>query len=200
MNPYHVLDLPVDATAEEIKSKYKSLAQQYHPDKGGDTEKFKEINLSYSVLSDPIRRKLYDETGIYKNELNPKDQALNDICARLAHFLWKMNVDVEDLIHLLKSDIQNEKNQLNQKIGTTQQTIANFKRAVNKIRRKKEGENILQNFIKLQVKQQEDLLNNLNNRIKLCDTMLEIVDEYEYGDILIEFLEIINSMQQQNQS
>jgi curved DNA-binding protein CbpA len=200
MNPYHVLDLPVDATAEEIKSKYKSLAQQYHPDKGGDAEKFKEINLAYSILSDPIRRKLYDETGIYKNEPNPKDQALNDICSRLAHFLWKMNVDVEDLIQLLRNDIQNEKNQINQKIDITKQTIANFKRAVNKIRRKKEGENILQNFIKLQVKQQEDLLNNLNNRIKLCNTMLEIVDEYEYGDIPIELLEIINSMQQQNQS
>jgi curved DNA-binding protein CbpA len=200
MNPYTILEISPQASDEEIKKKFRVLAQQYHPDKGGDTEKFKEINLAYSVLSDPIRRKLYDETGIYKNEPNLKDQALNDICSRLAHFLWKMNVDMEDLIHLLKSDIQNEKNQLNQKISTTQQTIANFKRAVNKIRRKKEGENILQNFIKLQVKQQEDLLNNQNNRIKLCDTMLEIVDDYEYGDIPIEFFEIINSMQQQNQS
>jgi DnaJ-class molecular chaperone len=199
MNPYHVLDLPVDATTEEIKSKYKSLAQQHHPDKpDGNTQKFQEIKLAYSILIDSARRKLYDETGTYKTEPNSRENALNEICLRLTHFLWEMNVDVEDLIHLLKLDIHGEKNQVNQKIYIAQQTISNFKRAVNKMRKKKEGENILQNFIKIQIKQQEDSLQNFHNKIKTCNDMLEILDDYEYGDVSVELLQVLNSMQQEN--
>jgi curved DNA-binding protein CbpA len=199
MNPYHVLDLPVGATTEEIKSKYKSLAQQHHPDKpDGNTQKFQEIKLAYSILIDSVRRKLYDETGTYKTEPNSRENALNEICLRLTHFLWKMNVDVEDLIQLLKLDIHSEKNQINQKIYIAQQTISNFKRAVNKMRKKKEGENILQNFIKIQIKQQEDSLQDFHNKIKMCNDMLEILDDYEYGDVPVEVLQVLNLAQQEH--
>src|SRR5690606_42011839 len=63
---YAVLGVPKNATAEEIKKAYRRLARKYHPDAnaGGDPEttaKFKEISEAYDVLSDPKRRKEYDE-------------------------------------------------------------------------------------------------------------------------------------------
>ena len=43
---------------------YRQAAQKYHPDKpGGNAEKFKEINEAYQTLSDPEKRKLYEEYG-----------------------------------------------------------------------------------------------------------------------------------------
>lgn len=60
---YKVLGIARTASAEEIKRAYRKLAQQYHPDKGGDQEKFKEINEAYQVLSDPQKRNLYDRLG-----------------------------------------------------------------------------------------------------------------------------------------
>ena len=64
---YEVLGVHRDAAPEEIKSAFKKLAAQYHPDRNqGDPtahERFKEINLAYQVLSDENRRSLYDRLG-----------------------------------------------------------------------------------------------------------------------------------------
>ncbi len=64
---YEVLGVGREASADEIKSAFRRLAQQHHPDKNpGDpraAQRFKEINASYQVLSDPQRRAMYDRFG-----------------------------------------------------------------------------------------------------------------------------------------
>ena len=64
---YKILGVARNATPEEIKKAYRKLARQYHPDKNkGDKaaeEKFKEANEAHDVLSDPDKRKRYDEFG-----------------------------------------------------------------------------------------------------------------------------------------
>lgn len=64
---YGVLGLQKPSSEEEIKKSFRKLALKYHPDKAkGDTEKvekFKEINEAYDVLSDPNKKKMYDQFG-----------------------------------------------------------------------------------------------------------------------------------------
>jgi curved DNA-binding protein len=64
---YDVLGLARTATDDEIKKAYRTLARKYHPDVNpGDKtaeEKFKELNEAYAVLSDPEKRKRYDQLG-----------------------------------------------------------------------------------------------------------------------------------------
>jgi curved DNA-binding protein len=64
---YEVLGVPRSASEDDIKKSFRKLARQYHPDvaktKKGAEEKFKEINEAYEVLSDPAKRKKYDELG-----------------------------------------------------------------------------------------------------------------------------------------
>ncbi len=64
---YEVLGVPRTAGEDEVKKAFRKLARQYHPDvaktKKGAEEKFKEINEAYEVLSDPAKRKKYDELG-----------------------------------------------------------------------------------------------------------------------------------------
>ncbi len=63
---YEILEIPRNASEEEIKKAYRRLARKYHPDLNKDPsaqEKFKEINEAYQVLSDPEKRRLYDMYG-----------------------------------------------------------------------------------------------------------------------------------------
>lgn len=49
-NPYQVLGLKVGATPDEVKKAYRRLAKKHHPDLGGDSELFKEINKAYDDI------------------------------------------------------------------------------------------------------------------------------------------------------
>ncbi|MCX6791183.1 MAG: molecular chaperone DnaJ [Candidatus Gribaldobacteria bacterium] len=65
---YQLLGVAKTATPEEIKKAYRKLAHQYHPDKGGDESKFKEINEAYQVLGNAEKRKQYDQYGnVFEN-------------------------------------------------------------------------------------------------------------------------------------
>ncbi|HAF09288.1 MAG TPA: molecular chaperone DnaJ [Chloroflexi bacterium] len=63
---YKTLGVQKDATAADLKKAYRKLARQYHPDVNRSTDasrKFKEVNEANSVLSDPDKRKKYDQLG-----------------------------------------------------------------------------------------------------------------------------------------
>ncbi len=64
---YEILGISRQATVEEIKAAFRKLASQHHPDKNPDDPsaavRFKEINASYQVISDPQRRAMYDRFG-----------------------------------------------------------------------------------------------------------------------------------------
>lgn len=60
MDYYTTLGVGKNATQDEIKKAYRKMAAQYHPDKGGDTAKFQEIQKAYETLSDPTKKQQYD--------------------------------------------------------------------------------------------------------------------------------------------
>ncbi len=66
-NYYDILGVPKDASPDDIKSAYRKLSKEWHPDKHkGDKkaeDKFKEINEAYEALSDPKKKQSYDQFG-----------------------------------------------------------------------------------------------------------------------------------------
>lgn len=63
---YEVLGVSKNASDDEIKSAFRKLAKKYHPDiskEANAEEKFKEVQEAYAVLSDPNKRKQYDQFG-----------------------------------------------------------------------------------------------------------------------------------------
>src|SRR3954471_16919368 len=74
-NYYEILGVKKSATADEIRKAFRKLARKHHPDVNpGDKsaeEKFKTISEANDVLSDPKKRKIYDQVGFYSDNIDP---------------------------------------------------------------------------------------------------------------------------------
>src|SRR5689334_10224900 len=72
---YGALGVKKSASADEIRKAFRKLARKYHPDVNpGDKtaeEKFKAISEANDVLSDPKKRKIYDQLGFYSDNIDP---------------------------------------------------------------------------------------------------------------------------------
>jgi curved DNA-binding protein CbpA len=84
---YEILGIPRNAAQEEIKKSYNELVLLYHPDKGGDPQKFKDLQIAYKVLSNEKSRKVYTDalastfTDIkqeYRDQPKAYEQTVND--------------------------------------------------------------------------------------------------------------------------
>lgn len=60
---YKILGVEKSASSDEIKRAYRKKAMEYHPDRGGDQQKFKEVNEAYQILSNTQKKSQYDQFG-----------------------------------------------------------------------------------------------------------------------------------------
>ena len=126
-NFYKQLGLEKNATITEIKSAYRLLAKKYHPDTGGDKEKFLALQLAWETLSDPQKKAIYDKSLINnenyavfenknwsselrnnKNNSTNKDQDIKDwinkIYNPINRFISQVTKPLSDEIKKLSAD------------------------------------------------------------------------------------------------
>src|SRR5216683_2582091 len=76
---YELLGVARKATTKDIRTAFRKLARKYHPDLNpGDKsaeEKFKQLQEAYDVLSDPQKKKMYDQYGFYSDNAPPPGYA-----------------------------------------------------------------------------------------------------------------------------
>src|ERR1700694_5903345 len=72
---YEILGVKKGASADAIRKAFRKLARKYHPDVNpgdkGAEEKFKALSEANDVLSDPKKRKIYDQLGFYSDNIDP---------------------------------------------------------------------------------------------------------------------------------
>jgi curved DNA-binding protein CbpA len=189
MNLYDELGLNSNCTSDEIKQRYRALAQQHHPDKGGDEDTFKKIKLAYEVLSDPSRRSDYDSTGKIYEDISVRTEALQELAGLVKHCINKINPEYDDLILLMKHDLIDTSTQVYLSITKCEEYIFKLKKILKKINRKKEGENFIKSVIEEQLKICESDLDKFNHKIEVIDYILELLEDYYYGLDLSTLLE-----------
>lgn len=108
MSLYDTLNVPNNATEDQIKQAYRNLSKEHHPDKPeGDTEKMQELSNAYMVLSNKKKREHYDKTGETKE--TPFEEKLSQF---LVLNFFKALDRTKDVIHTdlcveLKNEINN---------------------------------------------------------------------------------------------
>ena len=182
MNPYTELGLSPEATIDEIKQKYKILAQRCHPDKGGDENQFKQIKLAYEILSDPVRRKQYDTTGKIYIDKNIREEAITQLSNIILNIISNFNSEHEDLIIKLKVEINGLKEIESNNIQTGKLFISNLEKVQQRVKLKKENtENLILGVIAVQFNQRLEEIQTFKRRVQICDIMLEILEDYHYS-------------------
>lgn len=113
-DPYEVLGVEQDDDFDTIKSRYRELARQKHPDKNGGTpeaeEEFARIAYAYRVLKDPGSRQLYDTTG--QTERKPINKEVESVI--LSAFQDALNKDKEDILDHARRFVKHGEGKLRQ--------------------------------------------------------------------------------------
>ena len=181
MNPYDELGVSVHATSEEIRQKYKTLAQIHHPDKGGDEETFKRIKFAYEILSDPIRRTEYDTTGKFGTDTSIKDEALHNLAQMLFSIIPNFNPEQDNLIQLMTNIVTELKQECTSNIDVCNNFVAHLNKIVARLKIKTDNENLLLGFVNTQIDMRKNEFATFTRRIQICDLQFEILKDYEYG-------------------
>lgn len=180
---YETLGVPPDATDVEIKHAYRKAAQRCHPDKSsGDAEKFKALSTAYEILSDPDKRKQYDETG----EVDDANRALEALAREnlyrlLAEILgFEVDVNVRDTIEQ-RLDIGDKR--IRAQLLTLQARVSKLTRKTKLIRRHDGGKGIAHQVLDDAIKSARAEIAECEKIVAVGAVMRRLIGEYEYNEV-----------------
>lgn len=190
MTLYEELELSVDCTVEDIKQQYRILAMKHHPDHGGSVEKFQKIKFAYEVLSDPSRRKQYDESSTTTESTDIHTQAISNLASIFFSIIPNFDCANGNLIEALNRNIDEARNQVIRDDMLCDMYIGNLELVKSKLKLKNPNkEDIVLSFLEkqLEVRYQDKKL--FAHRLELLKETQTILDDYQYG-----FLELVSEI------
>lgn len=179
LNPYEILGVDKDASYDDIKKAYRSLAQKNHPDHGGDEDEFVRIKLAYETLSDPFKRKQYDETGLFNGQRTKKDEAIYELGNLLNWILNSFNYDTENLVERMTQEINKGIDELKSHKEKILQENIKLDLLSKNIKHKK-NTNYITRHIKTKINNNKYEVERLQERIDLFLLAKEVVEEHYF--------------------
>jgi curved DNA-binding protein CbpA len=186
MNPYEILGIPEDADKNTIKQAYRELAKKHHPDKGGDPEKFAPISEAYSVLSDPEKKRMYDENGIYvKESLESLQKATEDKFSQIVELWLKIKITeryVKPFFNFALGKISENIDQAEEMIEDIEEKQEGLD-AFKGFAEVSEGENIFNKTIRKMENELNQLIDAANKQIYMSRLLEKELKRYKFQEM-----------------
>lgn len=180
-NPYEVLGLKKNATDKQIKDAFKKMSKKVHPDKGGSDEAFIEVKKAYEILSDPIKRKMYDTHG-FVEEKKVEQSIYNEVHQMFFTIISTNPMAYNtDMVSTMINAINDNISQAAKNIIDLDKQITNIEKYRGKIKLKEgvESENIFDNLIDgkiIQIEQEKEFWASFPEKL---NKLKEVISQYE---------------------
>lgn len=147
LDPYAELGVARDADAATIRKAYRKASKRAHPDAGGTAEKFRKVSKALDVLSDPLRRKDYDETGNIDDKPINNEQA--EIMSAVSAFLDQVLGELDqqgipwegaDLVQRMLGVCERKRNEFYRHREQLKAAISGQRKIVKRFHRKAKGD------------------------------------------------------------
>lgn len=176
---YELLGVEVDATETQIKRAYRKLAKRAHPDKGGDPEKFREITHAYEVLTDPERRKLYNETGSAPDaKKSGPDPRLATVLGSVIMQAIQQNPHGCNPVDIGRKVLNNRIAHLNGTATGDLEIVRRCRHIAANVTKTTEGDNIIANVLESHATGAETHAKQMKDEAEMLAQVLKLLDDY----------------------
>jgi curved DNA-binding protein CbpA len=183
---YQILGLDRTATFQEIQRAYRRLAKTAHPDTGGSAEAFSELSTAYAVLSDPDRRRRYDETGeISLPRADTLDSSAFEVIAQKLGLILHAEQDLTalDLGALIEGAIREDMDQRRASIAAHRRAIDRTAALRKRIKRKANGrDNLLARVLDWHEACSREQIRKSELSVSSMERALEILKDYSFAE------------------
>ena len=177
---YEILGVAPGASPIVIKAAYRRLAKQHHPDAGGDRALFEEIQRAYDILSDPEKRRRYDETGDIGSpaEANP-DAAAIEMLSRIIDMMLDSHSDwTRDFLTELRRGLGMMKTSANGEIRTVEKRRAAADGVLTRIQREPDAGSVIEAMLTRQIEAMDSQIEGGRQHIATLTRCEELVAGY----------------------
>lgn len=175
-DPYETLGVAREASADEIRIAFRRAASTAHPDKGGDTERMAAINEAYTLLSDPERRKRFDETGETKEQAPLEAEAISALAD-----VFKKAIEQEQhgIIEFARLMTENTRQQIVRNRASAIAKKEKLSKKRMRVRVKGEAANLVHALIDAQIGAATKQVEALDRALLVADAVTKLLDAYE---------------------
>ena len=186
MSPYEILGVNPDASMSDIKSAYRSLSKDYHPDRNKDdpeaSRKLQDVQEAYAILKDPERRKRYDETGSASDAHRTTEAEIEQT---IIHLFSSVLNGGEDVISVnfpvvMTQMLKTSRRQIKANIKNLKERLFKTVMVRKRVKKKGDGKNVILEYLDGQVDSLEFQVKAQENALDISLEVEKRLKDYEF--------------------
>ena len=185
-DPYKILDIQPDADDAAIRRAFRKKVRSCHPDSGGTAEAFRDLKHAYDLLSDPEKRRHFDETG----EINDRPLDLHQakiieiLSIGLDKALFKIATEPQEfsyagLLDLIRAEIEEKRKELRSQKLNFEHALQISQDLADRFL-VSDGKNLMKNAISQRIRICENQIEHIAEEISKIDESLIFLDKLHY--------------------